>query len=228
MSETTEHRSLSPEQIDDRLAEALRAASHVTVEFGTADTPLFKVGANDEYDRDNLYVGVNIDPLQHNHLQQHVDSVDGIALLGTLDEDQKIERLPVPNESADMVFMGNVFGEPNDENIMYHFKGGDGTYHGHSSLDAKRSTLQEAKRIMKPDGHIVILENNTPYLGEQDKVRYSKERYTAMVNVLLEEGFTIDEALNNRSDEWNEVVSHFAQPNEWWSQSSYLVIASKQ
>jgi hypothetical protein len=117
--------------------------------------------------------------------------------------------------------MANVFGEPDSEHIMVPFKHSDGLYRGNSDISSKTETLHEAMRLLKEGGRMVVLENNTPY-----KAGISGN-HDSMVKLLEGCGFHIVEAVNQKDNDWEELVSPFAKPDEWWSYSSYIVIAQK-
>ena len=204
-----------------KLHEAIAAAGHVTLEFGTGDTPLFESQGEKLFSADNLYIGVNLDSKQHESLAGKVESINGFAVLSEKNEDGNIDQLPIPDECVDTVFMANVFGEPDSEYIMQAFKRADGKYKGNSDIDSKSETLNEVMRLLKDDGCIVILENNTPYGAG------FSGNYDAMVRVLEDKGFYVVDAINQEDDNWEELVAQFAKPVEWWSHSSYLVIAQK-
>lgn len=204
-----------------KLHEAIDAASHVTVEFGTGDTPLFELQTEHSFNANNLYVGVNLDSKQHKHLAAKTEAINGFAVLSEKNEHGTIDQLPIPNGSVDMVFMANVFGEPDSEHIMEQFKGIDGLYKGNSDIDSKTETLNVAKRLLKDGGRIVILENNTPY-----QAGFSGD-YDSMVQLLRDSGFDTITAINQKDEDWGELVTQFAKPVEWWSYGSYLVIAQK-
>ena len=204
-----------------RLHEAMVQAEHVTVEFGTGDMPLFESQDAQAFNAQNLYIGVNIDSKQHKYLADRVESIDGFAVLGKKSEDGNIDSLPIPEKSVDTVFMANVFGEPDSEYIMEPFKHADGLYRGNSNIESKTATLEEAKRLLKDGGRIVVLENNTPYGAG------FSGNYDSMVKILEGAGFHVAVAINQKSVDWGELVTPFAKPVEWWSYGSYIVIAQK-
>ena len=204
-----------------KLHEAIAAANHVTVEFGTGNMPLFESQNGQTFNAQNLYIGVNLDSKQHKHLADKIEDIDGFAVLSEKNEEGNINRLPIPDESVDTVFMANVFGEPDSEHIMEPFKHSDGLYKGNSDISSKTETLKEAQRLLKVGSKIVVLENNTPYeAGLSGK-------YSSMVKLLEDNGFHIVDAINQKDEDWEELVSQFAKPVEWWSWGSYLVIAQK-
>lgn len=213
------------------MRQAIKNADTVTVEFGTANTPLY-LETPLEFDDSNLYVGVNIDPAQHEFLRHDVEQVSGYASLAKIDKEGNVNTL-LPDESVDMVFMANVFGEPNDENIglRYMFPNDDERYAGHSDVVSKTRTLDEARRILKPDGKIMILETNTPYreYGTHKFGDNPKPKYTGMVRLLESSGYEVRDAIGVRDEGWAEIVSQVATPHEWWDyDDSYLVIAEKR
>jgi ubiquinone/menaquinone biosynthesis C-methylase UbiE len=204
-----------------KLHEAISAADHVTVEFGTGHMPLFESQNAQTFNAQNLYIGVNLDSKQHKHLAEKIEDVDGFAVLSEKNEEGNMNQLPIPNGSVDTVFMANVFGELDSEHIMEQFKRSDGLYKGNSDMVSKTATLNEAKRLLKEGGKIVVLENNTPYESGWSG------NYDSMVELLEKIGLETIDAINRKDDDWEELVSQFAKPNEWWSYSSYLVVAEK-
>lgn len=214
-----------------RMRLAMAKADTVTVEFGTANSPLYQSSPID-FNEENLYVGVNIDPAQHAFLNTDVKKVDGFATVAKVDQAGNVETL-LPDESSDIVFMANVFGEPNDENIGLGdtFPSDNNKYAGHSSLEAKAKTLEEARRVLKPDGRIVILETNTPFRNWKRRELGAKRQpvYSGMVELLEDNGYEISEALAIGDEDWYEAIGQFAVPSEWWdNRSSYLVVAEKR
>ena len=203
------------------LHEAILSAQQVTVEFGTGDMPLFEIQDTHAFNTQNLYIGVNIDSKQHEFLAEKIKEVSGFAVLNEKNKDGSIDRLPIADGSVDTVFMANVFGEPDSQLIMEPFKNSDGLYKGNTDISSKIETLNEAKRLLKQTGRIVILENNTPYKGGLSG------KYDSMIELLENGGFRIVDAVNQKDDGWVEIVAHFAKPEGWWSDGSYLVIAEK-
>lgn len=213
------------------MRQAIRAADTVTVEFGTANTPLY-LSSPIDFDDKNIYVGVNIDPAQHEFLRKDVERVEGYAAVAKVDDAGNVETL-IPDESTDIVFMANVFGEPNDENIGLRetFPSSNDKYAGHSSLDTKGNTLKEARRTLKSDGKIVILETNTPFRNwpRRNPGGKAKPVYSGMVELLEGSGYEICDAIAISDEGWKEVAGQFATPDEWWdSWYSYLVVAEKR
>jgi ubiquinone/menaquinone biosynthesis C-methylase UbiE len=200
----------------------MQKASSVTLEFGTGDAPLFSSQDSIRFDSDNLCIGVNIDSKQNEYLTDRVKDVHGFAVLAQI-VDGAVERLPISDESVDVVFMGNVLGEPESEFIMEEFKEADGRYKGSSSIESKVRTIQEAARILKKAGRLVILENNTPYTDRAHR----NEPYSGTVKLLETSGLEIVEAIDRKDDGWVEIAGQFAKLNGWWSDNSYLVIAKK-
>lgn len=132
-----------------------------------------------------------------------------------------MDQLPIPDKSVDMVFMANVFGEPDSEYIMEKFKHADGKYRGNSDINSKIETLTEASRMLKEGGRVVVLENNTPYAAG------FTGKYDSMVKLPEDSGLHVVSAINQKDNGWEELVGQFAKPDEWWSYGSYIVIAQK-
>ena len=199
-----------------KMRQAVRSADTVIVEFGTANTPLY-LESPVEFDDRNVYVGVNIDPAQHEFLRHDVERVGGYASLVKIDKEGNVNSL-LPDESADVVFMANVFGEPDDANIGLRemFPNDNDRYAGHSSVESKMSTLQEAKRVLKPGGKVVILETNTPYRGRVKHIFGEKPlpKSTGMVRLLEDSGYEVCAAIAIRDEGWADVVGQFTTPSE--------------
>lgn len=221
MNQSPEIQPASLELQASKLYEAISSAEHVTVEFGTGDMPLFDIQDTHTFDARNLYVGINIDSKQHKFLTEKVRDIDGYALLSEKNKEGSIDKITIPDNSVDTVFMANVFGEPDSQHIMEPFKDSDGLYRGNTDLTSKIDTLHEAGRLLKEGGKVVILENNTPY-----KAGFSGN-YDSMMSLLEDEGLRVVDAVNQKDADWAELVTQFAKPAEWWSHSSYIVIAQK-
>lgn len=202
-----------------RLETAIAYASTVTVEFGTGSYPLF-AEASSEFSALDLYIGVNIDSKQHLRLSEKVAGINGFAIYSEL-VNGKINQLPVPDESVDVVFMGNVFGEPDSQYIMHSYKHPDGKYRGNSDIPAKLETLHEAKRILRPSGNLVILEHMTPYVGKGFSER---NPYCQLVDDITALGWSVECAAGPRDEIW-PLVSRQFNPTSEWSRHSYYVIA---
>ncbi|TAH34261.1 hypothetical protein EYC59_03170 [Candidatus Saccharibacteria bacterium] len=184
------------------LETAIAYADTVTVEFGTGSCPLFEASTT-IFDATNLYIGVNIDSKQHQRLAEKVGGVNGFAVFSEL-SDNKINQLPIPDNSVHAAFMGNLFGEPNSPHIMHSFKDRNGKYRGNSDIQSKRQTLLEAQRILRPGATLVILENMTPYGTGYGYAHSSTAPYGQMVEDLLGAGYDIECALSPRDIAWQE------------------------
>ncbi len=223
MSEAGLHpKSLEQLQLE-QLHNAVSAADTVTVEFGTGYMPLFEAGGSTWFDRDNLYVGVNIDSRQHKHLAEHVGAVGGFAVLAEREEATGAPQVPLLGASVDTVFLGEVFGEPDSPHIMSAFRQADGQYHGRSTLGAKQATLHEAARLLRPDGRLVVLETNTPF-----GIRPGQRSYHTMTTILESNGFDVQAAHSMADDTWSERVAEFAAPQQGWSRLGYMLVAHKR
>lgn len=206
-----------------KLQGAVEQADHVTVEFGTGGSPVFQtVMGRRIFDEADLYIGVNIDSRQHKLLSSKLGKRPGFAVLSELQEGALLP-VPLADESVDTAFMGNVLGEPDNHNIMHDFKDADGVYHGNSSIEAKMVTVAEARRLLKPDGKLVILETNTPYNGFKSE----GPPYAKVVTLLEASGFITVEALDMQDPTWEEAVAPYSLPLLWWSRRSYMVTARK-
>lgn len=203
----------SEAQINDRL----RKARSVTVEFGTGARPMLM--AEKSYtDTEDLYIGVNIDPSQDRHLRDRLPEASGLALL--CDKPMTAETsiiVPLPDGCADLVYMGNVLGEPDEEGVMLEFHDSDQKYHGNTGDEVKIQTLREAERILERRGRLVLLETYTP------------RKRAETIAMLETAGFSAIAVVTPESEDWAGVASYFAMyyDPEDLGRSPYIVIAEK-
>lgn len=118
----------------------------VFVEVGTHYLPIPFMGSKNFAD-DELYIGIEksnklVKEAKKNAERAYQRKKNNLENIHFLQADA--ERLPIKNEIAEEVFLGNVLGDPS------------------ISLISKEKFLEEAKRIVKKDGVIVVKETNTP------------------------------------------------------------------
>lgn len=196
--------------LPDEMKVQIRQSPQVTVEIGTGDRPLFTLGGTTQYDAEHLYVGIDIDRIQHEKLLQKVQAVGGLAVRGTAG------TLPLGDGSVGTVFMANVFGEPDSRHIMHHVKDQSGTYHGNTAFATKLETLAEVRRVLTPDtGRLVVLETITPY----------GDNYMAMRTLLMAQGFDSVDVSRLRTQAGRDILAPYAAPQDWWHRESYVAIA---
>jgi len=211
----------------EALLERIAGAEHVTLDIGPGRDPL--LGAfNLSFDDSHLYVGLNIDPAQHNWLSLAINSCDGaVAVLAHRNIYGRMVQTPLPSASIDTVHVSNVMGEPDEPGIMLDFHDKNHLYHGHSNETAKLATLSEVKRLLRADGELIIIENYTPY-GENSPAGLRKPRYEKLVGILERKGFGIVDAVGDPVGFIRAArEARDDLPYEYAHMSSYLIRAKK-
>jgi SAM-dependent methyltransferase len=116
--------------------------SQLFVEIGPGAFPVPSVGKLDFVEEETRYIGVEKDAkniaLPRDMVRRKVGEM-GDIILGDASE-----KLPLGDETADIVYLANVAGNPKT----------------HSGELEK--IFGESKRILKPDGELIIVENITP------------------------------------------------------------------
>lgn len=92
------------------------------------------------------------------------------------------QATPFPNESIDTVYFGNVFGSP---------------------AEGREQILQEARRVLKPDGTLVIFENITPEVADDWAAPKSPVK-VMLKDKLGENNFEIIERIQAGDPRWDE------------------------
>lgn len=210
------------------LLERIAQADHVTLEIGTGRDPLMN-NSDRPFDQSNMYIGLNIDPMQHDWLASVINGHLGmVAMLGTRDANGHLEETPLLSGSIDTVHISNVFGEPDNPGIMLLFHDENHVYHGHSTELAKIAMLDEVRRVLKDDGELVIIEDLTPY-GDDSPEAFGQPRYKKLANILEEHGFTITAAAGDpESFKIAAADFRFGFFDDLGDPSSYLLRAHKQ
>lgn len=215
-------------ELVEQLQQAIEVADRTVLEFGTGKWPLFREPGT-LYDPEDLYIGVNIDSRQHKHLAEMIERRDlrAYALQGYL-EAGTLDQLPIPENAIDRIVMSNVLGEPNSHHIMHEFKDSERVYRGHSDTQAKLTTLQEAYRLVRPGGSLVVIETITPY----NRFTQYDDENIPVVELLHTAGFADVTLYNARSEGWADIVGQFVHLNDPrdadnFTLGSYLVEATK-
>ncbi len=199
------------------IRERIKNARSVTVEFGTGSSPMLMADKN-YTGKEDLYIGVNIDPTQHVYLEDRLPQADGVAVLCSKPISAETPLVvPIPDDCADLAFMGNVLGEPDSDSIMFEFKGADQKYHGNTNDDIKEQTLKEAGRILGPKGRLIVLETYTP------------KNQGEAIAMLEAANFRIISVVNTKSEDWGDIAAYFSMYYDSGSTTlgSYIIIAEK-
>lgn len=151
----------------------------VFIEIGPASQPVTWLGSR-EFGENETYVAIDANP----------DAIREAKELTDLDQPDRehvhfiradAQELPLKDATADEVFLGNVLG---DWKIL---------------PEAKDKFIEEAKRILKENGTIVIKETSSPV-----------ER-RAFTEFLQKHGLFVEREYDERSPEWREKV----KPYDW-------------
>lgn len=212
----------------DSLLDRITRAEHVTLEIGPGREPLFGAKAQ-MFDESHLYVGLNIDPLQHEWLSSYAigDSKGKVAVLAPRALDGGIAEIPLMAQSVDAVHISNVFGEPDNPCIMLEFWDENHVYHGHSGESAKLAMLPEVWRVLRTAGELVIIEDLTPY-GDDSSRGHQKPRYEKLVGILKDRGFSIVSVAGD-PESFRSAAARFRDEDYYDLQDplSYLIKATK-
>ena len=160
--------------VENWLESRAAASGYTVVELGHADAP---IAANDRFDGARVYIGIEawinsayaqggaavIDDLRSSRPEENLFFLscntgfeEGQFLPGVADG---LERSAprsyevatvLPDEVADEVFLGNVFGDPRVK----------------SSPERTAALFREVLRIARPGGRIILRETVTPYRDE--------------------------------------------------------------
>ncbi|MBI3627464.1 MAG: class I SAM-dependent methyltransferase [Candidatus Sungbacteria bacterium] len=146
----------------------------VFIDLGTNSLPVTAMGSR-EFSEDETYIGVDKSRKYARQNQELAkDDFPENENIHFLQADAK--KLPVRNESVDEVFLGNLLGSSN------------------ISEEEKNKFLQEAKRILKTGGKVIVKETNTPALPQD------------FVDMARRNGFILEKAVSANSPEWPEAV----------------------
>ena len=132
------------------------------VEVGTNANPVPAIGTK-EFSENEIYIGLDISPLQ-------AKTASRMPLTSEVAEGRRKgpevkknmffiaadgRHLPLENQTVDELYFGNVFGDPS---IAPDFLKGP-TAQGRQMAEG---LVDEVKRALRPDGKVIVMENNTP------------------------------------------------------------------
>jgi len=167
----------------------------VFVEVGTNSLPVTYIGSR-EFAEDEVYVGID----------KNLENVRRAKEITELERTQQnfhfvqadAAQLPLKNESAGEVFLGNVLGDPSISPI------------------AKERFLEEAKRVLQRAGALVVKETNTP--ADRSFVE----------GLLTRHGFAVERVIDKESGEWRQNVDPYQKAfydSTLGAEDSYLMYA---
>lgn len=148
------------------------------LEIGFGDKPAYRAGG-DLFRGQVDYVGVDLPPTYDSDLENHRSDLRVAGVMAN------VASLPFANDSFDVALMRSVFGQP----FATPEKLGEVYFDG----------LNEIYRVLKPDGRLVIAEENTPAIRE------------ILVEILKKTGFEItDQAVKQ-----HDTIANFYERYEW-------------
>ncbi len=166
-------------------------ATKVFVEVGTNQLPVTFM-AKREFKDNEMYVGIDTDAEMvrfARHATREGQNATFIEARG--------EQLPLKNESVDEIFFGNVFGAPR---IPEH---------------KKAKFLDEAERVLKTGGSLVIKETNTP------------PDFAKLMKLFAGRNLHEERKLTPKDKEWIEELHKYENLGLITDDSSYLVFLKK-
>lgn len=168
------------------------APKKVFIELGTHDYPVSWAGTK-KFGENEIYVGVDIDAealKEDKRRTMRDDEENGnIHFIHA-----NARNLPLADRIADEVFLGNVLGAPYVTDLN------------------KDKFIEEAKRILKPGGRIIIKETNTP-----TDLRY-------LDTLIRRHELAVEKGATPKSPEWAELIEPYdkAETKSKWSEP-YIV-----
>lgn len=133
--------------------------NHVTVELGCGSLALPMTASKDRFTKNNKYIGIELPPkIQKAYGYGEMDGIAEAKKLLRLVFGKEIpaninfvygnmNRLPLPDQCADDVFIANVLNDPSLTRNGYKF----------------RDTFSESRRILKPGGRLIVYTDSYPY-----------------------------------------------------------------
>lgn len=182
------------EKLKEQKKEEPKLPKRVFVEIGTRDFPISWVG-NKKFGKNDIYAGLDLNESHLREGRENTDSADKLQKnIYFIRADAA--TLPFENETTDEIFFGNVFGDPS------------------ISIQKKETFLEEAKRILKNGGNIIIKETNTPFPEN------------SMIKLAEKHGIAIKKMVRKSSPDWKEEVDKYdkvAGELDFAAYDSYLV-----
>lgn len=183
---------LEKPQIENQLEAESREENdkkeRVFVEMGTGRIPVPFLGSKQFKDNER-YIGVELDKESLKEARERVERV-------AVDEERidfveaNGERLPLRSSSVDEFFLGNVLGDPR-------VAGG-----------SKEKFIEEAERVLKKGGRLIIKENNTPL--EISELR----------KLLKDRKLELEKFLTPKDKNWSEEIQKYHKvasgADPWW------------
>jgi ubiquinone/menaquinone biosynthesis C-methylase UbiE len=169
---------LAPTTIEKRE----QAKKRVFVEIGTSANPLILWGEK-EFGEHDVYIGLDINKKV---LKSAKKGAETVMRIGERPEVKNrvfmaadMRRLPLPDDSADQLFLGNVLGDPSIRK------------------KEKDQLFEEIKRVLSASGEVIIKETNTPLPKDE------------LSDLLFRHGFKILQFITPRDGRWAEEIQKY-------------------
>ena len=164
----------------------------VFIELGSGDIPVSWIGKK-KFRENKIYIGIDINPEDLNAARD-MTAEKRKENKNVYFVRSDILELPVGNRSADEVFLGNVVGDPSIKNWE------------------KDKFIEEAKRILKPGGRIIIKETNAPA-----DLRY-------LDKLIKRHGLAVEKGATPKDPTWTKLIEPYSEieAKSKWSES-YIV-----
>ena len=180
----------NPEQIYIE-SEKSPPLKRIFIELGTNSVPVTFLG-NKTFGENETYIGIDIDPKNIAKAKEFTESIhDKQKNVYFIQADA--ERLPIGDHSADEVFLGNVLGD------------------GSISLAKKEKFLEEAKRILRENGTIVIKETNSPM------------EIIDLDSLLKESHLYLEKSVRMEDPDWEKEIKPYHDIGRTFNDRSYLL-----
>lgn len=148
--------------------------TRVFVELGPSRIPVPAIGER-AFNEKNVYIGIdrNREALAEGREEMDRGNPNVHFLAGD------VRELPVRDGTADEVFLGNILGDPG------------------ITLQRKLQFMNEAKRILKPGGTIIVKETHTPI------------RLQEFDDIVRQHGFALMKGVPEESEKWAEAIKPY-------------------
>jgi SAM-dependent methyltransferase len=161
------------------------------------------VGGGKEWANDEVWIGIEKSGW---NLRETRDRERLVAKKSNIQPGQMLyvsaegQKIPLADHTVETVFFGNAFGDPGIEG------------------DVKAKFLEEAKRVLKPGGEVVILETRTAEMSRTGRSTHFRGAWyehvssvgPALPDLLKQAGFTKGEWIDSNDPRWKEIVARYS------------------